>query len=150
MPHRYIYRYPRPMLTVDAVVFAEVHGRDHILLIRRGNPPWKGAWALPGGFLEMDETLAEGAARELAEEAGLRDVPLRQLRVFDAVDRDPRGRLLTVAFVGRVDAADHRPRAGDDAADVAWFPVDDLPALAADHAEVIQCAILGGAGRHAR
>lgn len=131
----YTYEYPRPMLTADCMV---VNPRGEVLLIRRGNEPYRGCWALPGGFMEMDETLEHCAVRELQEETGL-EVEERQLRligVFSTVDRDPRGRTVTAAY--RVDLPECAEACGsDDAAEARWFPLAALPPLAFDHATVI-------------
>ena len=137
----YTYPYPRPMVTVDAVVFSIRERRLHVLLIRRGHEPFKGMWALPGGFLEMDEELEDAVARELEEETALRGVRLEQFHTFGAVGRDPRGRVLTVAYFGIVNGIDHAIRAGDDAADVGWLAVEDLPRLTADHNDIIARAV---------
>ena len=136
----YCYDYPRPTVTVDAVVFREDHGEWQVVLIRRKQEPFAGAWALPGGFVEMDETLETAAARELEEEAGLRGIALHQLCAFSDPKRDPRGRSISIAFAGLA-GAHHRLAAGDDAADARWFPKDALPALAFDHADILRCAI---------
>ncbi len=134
----YTYEYPRPMLTADCMV---VNFRSEVLLIRRGNEPYRGCWALPGGFMEMDETLEHCAVRELQEETGLvvSETQLRPIGVFSRVDRDPRGRTITAAY--RVDLPDC-PEAygGDDAAEARWFPLAALPPLAFDHADIIATA----------
>ena len=129
------------MVSVDAVVFARVEGRLWILLVRRGNDPFAGCWALPGGFLEMNEDLDTGAYRELAEETGLTDVKLEQLYTFGRCDRDPRGRTITVAYLALI-FAEKLPKikAGDDASAVRWFAIDELPPLAFDHHEIITLA----------
>ena len=131
----YTYEYPRPMLTADRMV---VNPRGEVLLIRRGNEPYRGCWALPGGFMEMDETLEHCAVRELQEETGL-EVEERQLRligVFSTVDRDPRGRTVTAAY--RVDLPECAEACGsDDTAEARWVPLAALPPLAFDHATVI-------------
>jgi 8-oxo-dGTP diphosphatase len=135
----YTYDYPRPMVTVDAVVFAVFDGALHVLMIQRKHDPFAGAFALPGGFMEMDEPLLTAAARELAEETGLRNVPLHQFHCFgEDVHRDPRGRCVTAAYLALEDASRHAPRAADDAADAAWLPVDDLPELAFDHNDIVR------------
>jgi len=136
----YIYDWPRPMVTVDALVFAVCGGRKSVLLIRRGNEPYKGLWAIPGGFLEMDEELEDAAKRELFEETGIEDVELRQMHTFGTLGRDPRGRQITVVFTGTVDK-EIEPAAGDDAAEAEWFDVENLPELAFDHDKVIQMGI---------
>lgn len=131
----YTYEYPRPMLTADCVVSRP---NGEVLLIRRGNDPFKGFWALPGGFMEMDETLEQCAVRELQEETGLQvDVSdLRLLGVFSAPGRDPRGRTVTAAYAVQL-SADTAAIAGDDAAEVRWWPCSALPPLAFDHAEIL-------------
>ena len=133
----YIYEYPRPMLTADCVV---VNDRNEILLVKRGNEPFKGCWALPGGFMEMDETIVHCAVRELEEETGLvvSEQDLRLIGIYSAPGRDPRGRTVTAAYLVRsgqwvVDSI----LAGDDAAEVHWWPLNALPPLAFDHAQIV-------------
>lgn len=135
----YTYDYPRPMLTADCVV-TDLEGR--VLLVRRGNEPFKGCWALPGGFMEMDETIEQCAVRELEEETGLRATVdmLRLVGVFSAVGRDPRGRTVTAAYALSMPDATKVAIAGDDAAALDWFPLSSLPPLAFDHAEVLRVA----------
>ncbi len=137
----FVYEYPKADNTVDAVVF----GLDlddaqlQLLLVRRGEPPFQGAWALPGGFVELDEDLDDAVRRELSEETGLKLAYLEQLRTFGAPGRDPRGRVISTAYLALV-----RPEAvegADDAIDAAWWPVTDLPDLAFDHAEIIRCGL---------
>ena len=137
----YTYDYPRPMLTVDAVVFTVKEGRPAVLLIKRKYDPFAGRWALPGGFVEMEESLLASAARELFEEAGLSNVPLDQMHTFGDPGRDPRGRSISVAFLGIVDWRIQTPRADDDADDVAWTPVTRLPELAFDHSRIVEYAV---------
>ena len=134
--------YPRPSVTADVVVWAVRAGSPHVLLIRRRAWPFEGHWALPGGFMEITETLEEAARRELAEETGLTDVVLEPLRPFDRPDRDPRKRVITMAYLALVpgEDTDLAMRAGDDATDVAWWPLAQLPPLAFDHDEVIAAA----------
>jgi 8-oxo-dGTP diphosphatase len=131
------YTYARPALTVDCVVFGLDFGVEggtlQVLLIQRGLPPFLGRWALPGGFVRIDETLEDAARRELREETGTERIFLEQLGAYGAVDRDPRERVVTIAHVGLVKLSDHRIRAATDAANAAWFAVDDLPPLAFDH-----------------
>lgn len=134
---KYCYEYPRPAMTSDIVVYGYDGRQLHILLVERGCEPFRGKWALPGGFMRMDETIEECAARELREETGIADAWLRQFGVFSAVGRDPRGRVVTVAFLGLISKTDYRIIAGDDAASAAWFPVDELPPLAFDHDSII-------------
>ncbi len=139
MPHT--YEYPRPALTVDCVVFGLDEDALEILLIRRGLEPFCGRWALPGGFVHVDETLEDAALRELEEETGLRKVFLEQLYTFGAIDRDPRERVVTVAYYALVKLSDHKVRAATDAADAAWFSLDDLPELAFDHGQILETAL---------
>lgn len=138
--NQYCYRYPRPSLTSDIVVFGFDGRQLNILLVERGVDPFKGSWALPGGFMKMDESIEQCAARELAEETGIQGAYLRQFGVFSSVHRDPRGRVVTVAFLALVSKSDYRIIAGDDAASAAWFGADELPPLAFDHADIIDSA----------
>ncbi len=138
---QYRYEYPRPALTVDCVVFGFDEGSLRVLLIERNLKPFVGRWALPGGFVRVDETLDEAARRELAEEAGLNNVFLEQLYTFGELKRDPRERVVTVAYYALVKMADHRVKAATDASDAAWFPVDELPSLAFDHAQIVAASL---------
>jgi 8-oxo-dGTP diphosphatase len=139
---KYIYDWPRPMVSVDAAVFTFVEGRAELLLIKRKNEPFKGKWALPGGFVGIDEELQDAAARELAEETALSAVQLEQMHTFGTVGRDPRGRQITVVFTGIATEGINRLKAGDDAAEVRWFDLGQLPKdLAFDHNEVAEFAI---------
>lgn len=137
----YTYQYPHPCVTVDIVVFRATDKGYCILLIKRKNEPFKDAWALPGGFIEMQETLEESAARELREETGLTGVELHQLGTFGDPDRDPRGRTITVAYYA-LDNSNTEVKGEDDAADAQWFPLSSLPSpLAFDHDIIINTAI---------
>ena len=138
---RYVYDWPRPMVTADAAVFAVFDGKPKLLLIQRRHEPFKDRWALPGGFVEIEEDLPEAAARELAEETGLRNVPLEQLRAFGKPGRDPRGRTITVAYFGIAGKDWEQIKAGDDAANARWFDIERLPPMAFDHDEIARCAI---------
>src|ERR1700740_1396736 len=120
---RYTYEYPRAALTVDCVVFGYDEGALKVLLIQRGLDPFKGRWALPGGFVRVDETLDDAARRELDEEAGVSKVFLEQLYTFGAVNRDPRERVVSVAYYALVKLSEHNVRAATDAANAGWFPV---------------------------
>jgi 8-oxo-dGTP diphosphatase len=111
-----------------------------ILLIERGGEPFQGYWALPGGFVEHDEDVDEAARRELEEETGVKGLSLEQLHTFGAPDRDPRGRVVTVAYYTLVPASRLSPRAGDDAARAQWLDADSLPRLAFDHADIVALA----------
>lgn len=135
------YKYPRAALTVDCVVFGFDDGELKVLLIERALEPFKGRWALPGGFVHVNETLDAAARRELEEEAGLKDVFLEQLRTFGAVDRDPRERVVSVAYYALVKLAAHETRAATDAADARWFPISKVPQLAFDHADILATAL---------
>jgi 8-oxo-dGTP diphosphatase len=135
------YEYPRPSLTVDCVIFGLDDTDLKALLIQRGQAPFEGQWALPGGFVHMDETLEEAARRELEEETGVNHVFLEQLYTFGAVKRDPRERVVTVAYYALVKLSDQRIRASTDARNAAWFAVDDLPTLAFDHDEIVETAL---------
>ena len=140
MPHTYTY--PRPALTVDIVVFGFDEGDLKVLLIQRGCEPFAGRWALPGGFVDLDETLEQAAERELSEEAGLRDVFLEQLYTFGALDRDPRERVVTVAYYALVKMSGHHLQASTDARAAAWHAVHALPSLAFDHAGILETALI--------
>ncbi len=138
----YTYEFPRPAVTVDCVIF----GRDasnqlKVLLIQRGREPHLGRWAFPGGFIDMDEPLDAAALRELEEETGMRDVFIEQLFTFGAPERDPRGRVISVAYFALVNLEDHQLKAADDAEEVKWFPVDEIPDLAFDHAHIFDTAL---------
>jgi ADP-ribose pyrophosphatase YjhB (NUDIX family) len=138
----YSYKYPRPAVTVDSVVFLKADEGLKILLIKRGHEPFKGMWAVPGGFIEMDETCEQAASRELEEETGLQNINLEQYHVFSAVHRDPRERIITIAHYVLLDNLENQfIKGSDDAEEAAWFSVSDLPSLAADHAEIIKIAL---------
>ncbi len=133
--------HPRPSVTVDAVIFALRDDDLQVLLIKRKHPPFQGMWAIPGGFVEIDEPLETAARRELLEETGLTGVGLEQLYTFGDPDRDPRGRVITVAYFAAVQAGAAVPRAGDDAADVCWWSIYHLPPLASDHGKILSYAL---------
>jgi 8-oxo-dGTP diphosphatase len=137
----YKYEYPRAALTVDCVVFGYDKGELKVLLIQRGLEPFKGRWALPGGFVRVDETLDDAARRELDEEAGLKNVFLEQLCTFGDVNRDPRERVVSVAYYALVKLSDHRAKAATDAANAQWFPIPKAPKLAFDHADILATAL---------
>lgn len=135
----YTYKYPRPAVTADCLVLAHDGSEVKLLLIQRGNDPFKGCWAFPGGFMNMDETAEDAARRELHEETGLSIGRLMQVGAFTAVNRDPRGRVITVAYLGWLDTP--QPVAGgDDARYARWFSLDSLPPLAFDHADILSQA----------
>jgi 8-oxo-dGTP diphosphatase len=135
------YEYPRPALTVDCAVFGLDAAGLQVLLIQRALEPFRGRWALPGGFVHMDESIDEAARRELREETGLRDVFLEQLYTFGAPGRDPRGRVVSVAHYALVRLGDHRARAATDASSAAWFPVREATRLAFDHDLILAKAL---------
>jgi 8-oxo-dGTP diphosphatase len=154
---KYTYDWPRPMVAADAAVFGFFAGKARwrkpswrLLLVNRKNQPFKGKWCLPGGFVDIDEELEDAAARELAEETGLVGVQLEQMHTFGNIGRDPRGRVITVTFMGIVAdfgelsraEGQNKLKAGDDAAEAKWFDVEKLPKdLAFDHNEVVRFAI---------
>ena len=136
----YQYEYPHPAVTTDIVIFTIRDGRLELLLIRRGAEPFKGKWALPGGFVGIDESLEDGARRELQEETGVSDVWLEQLYSFGAPDRDPRERVITVAYYALIPSDRLEIRAATDAEAVGWFALDELPELAFDHPKIVGMA----------
>jgi len=139
---KYVYDWPRPMVTVDAVIFSVTQDAIKLLLIKRKNNPFKGKWAVPGGFIGIDEELDDAVARELAEETGLTGVSLEQLHAFGKPGRDPRGRQITVAYMGIINKGLDRLKAGDDAQLAQWFDINALPSnMAFDHDIVTKFAI---------
>ncbi len=134
----YTYEYPRPAVTADCVVMTK-EDVPQVLLIERGNDPYKGCWALPGGFLEMDETTEQCAKRELKEETGLDVQQVWQIGAYSKVDRDPRGRNVCVAYLAIIDSP-AEVMGLDDAAKAQWFPIDALPPLAFDHEDIMRDA----------
>lgn len=135
----YTYKYPRPAVTADCVVITKER-QPKVLLVERGNEPFKGCWAIPGGFMNMDETAEQCAIRELKEETGLEVEVVRQIGTYSKVDRDPRGRTISVAYLAVIDTEED-VRGQDDAAKAAWWPTDALPPLAFDHDEIMEDAI---------
>ena len=134
----YTYKYPRPAVTADCVVMTKEEV-PKVLLIQRGADPFKGAWAFPGGFMNMDETTEQCAIRELEEETGLKVTKVHQIGAYSKVDRDPRGRTITVAYLAIIDTPED-VKGQDDAAKAEWFPITDLPKLAFDHYDIMQDA----------
>lgn len=137
----YTYDYPRPAVTVDNLIFGFEDKELKILLIQRKNAPFKGEWALPGGYVEINESLTDAALRELKEETGITNAFIQQLQAFGEVDRDPRGRTITVAYYAMVRFEDVQLVSDNDATSVAWFRVSELPVLAFDHDEIIAFAL---------
>lgn len=138
----YTYDYPRPALTVDCVVFGyQADAALKVLLIQRKLPPYKGQWALPGGFVQMEESVDAAAMRELKEETGVADVFLEQLYTFGALGRDPRDRIISVTYYALISLQSHPVQAASDANDAQWFELADLPVLGFDHKEILECAI---------
>ena len=135
----YTYKYPRPAVTADCVVITR-ESNPKVLLIERGDNPFKGCWAFPGGFLNMDETTEQCAIRELEEETGMKIQELQQIGAYSKVDRDPRGRTITVAYLAVIDSP-CEVKGLDDAAKAQWFPLDALPKLAFDHDDIMRDAI---------
>lgn len=134
----YTYQYPRPSVTVDIVVLCRVEKTFRILLIQRGNEPFRNKWAFPGGFIEMDETLEESAVRELHEETGLQEVRLYQFRAYGNPGRDPRGRTVSVVFYGFTDIKNSLVAGSDDAKNAGWFGLDEIPDMAFDHNRILR------------
>ena len=135
----YAYEYPRASVTADAVLFAEKDGQMYVLLIQRGNEPYKGYWAFPGGFLNMDETVAHCAERELEEETGIVLTGMQLVGVYSDVERDPRGRVITAAYTAMTSMPE--ANAADDAAAAKWWPLNALPELAFDHDKILEDAM---------
>ena len=131
----YTYKYPRPAVTADCVVITK-EAEPKVLLIQRGADPYKGCWAFPGGFMNMDETTEQCAIRELEEETGLKVTTIKQIGAYSKVDRDPRGRTITVAYLAIIDKP-AQVTGQDDAAKAEWFPLSALPELAFDHADIM-------------
>lgn len=130
----FTYKYPRPAVTADCIVLTKEEPK--VLLIQRANEPFKGCWAFPGGFMEMDETTEQCAIRELKEETGLEVSEITEIGCYSKVDRDPRGRTITIVYLAIVDNP-MEVTGLDDAAKAEWFPINDLPNLAFDHKEIM-------------
>ena len=135
----YSYKYPRPSVTADCIVITN-EPLPKVLLIQRGAEPFKGSWAFPGGFMNMDETTEQCAIRELEEETGMKVATVHQIGAYSKVDRDPRGRTITVAYLAIIDSP-MEVKGQDDAAKADWFPITDLPHLAFDHYDIMTDAI---------
>ena len=139
----FTYEFPRPALTVDTVIFGlDVDDKElRVLLIERGIAPFKGQWAIPGGFVKPGESIEAAARRELEEECGVKDVFLEQLYTFGSPDRDPREHVVTVSYYALVKINEHKLEAGTDASKAAWFSIGDVPHLAFDHDEILKVAL---------
>lgn len=134
------YTYPHPAVTTDIVIFTIRQNALKVLLIKRALEPFQGCWALPGGFVEMDENLEQGARRELEEETGVANVYLEQLYTFGQPDRDPRERVITVAYYALIPSDKIELKAATDAEGVGWFGIEEVPKLAFDHLEILHMA----------
>jgi len=138
----YNYRHPRPALTVDCIVFGlDAQQELKVMLIQRDIPPFEGQWAIPGGFVRMDETLEQAALRELQEETGIHDLFLEQLYTFGDINRDPRDRTITVAYYALINLVEQEILAATDAREANWFAISAIPKLAFDHDQILQTAI---------
>jgi len=138
---KYCYEYPRPSVTADCIIFGFDAGELKVLLIERGIEPYKGKWAIPGGFLRNEESSEECARRELFEETGLENVFMEQLYTFSDKGRDPRGHVMTVAYYALVKLSDFNVKAGDDAKNARWFGISQIPTLAFDHDRILRVAL---------
>lgn len=134
----YTYAYPRPAVTVDIIVTKSLKDSTQILLIERKNEPYKNQWALPGGFVDIDEEIEDAAYRELTEETSISDIKLHQFRTFGKPGRDPRGRTISIIYFGELTNENQKIEAGDDAKNLKWFSIDDLQELAFDHDQIIK------------
>ena len=137
----YSYDYPRAAITADIIVFLKEESSIKMLLIRRDANPYKNMWALPGGFMDMDETIETTATRELEEETTLKNIELKQFYTFSEINRDPRHRTISVVFYGFTDKNNCNVIGSDDAAEATWFDITDLPELAFDHKKIVELAI---------
>jgi 8-oxo-dGTP diphosphatase len=137
----YTYTYPRPAVTVDCLIFSRSGQTTWLLLIQRDKPPFEGSWALPGGFVDIDEPLETAAHRELEEETAIRDIRLQQFYTFGKPGRDPRGRTISVVYYGFMNHNSQQATAGSDARNARWFDILHLPELAFDHHDIIHLAI---------
>lgn len=133
----YTYKYPRPALTTDAVIISKSSNELKILLIQRKKPPFVGYWAFPGGFVDINEPLKDSVARELEEETDLKNIELKQFKTYGTLNRDPRGRTVSVVYYGFVDENKVTIKGKDDASEAQWFPISFLPKLAFDHQDIL-------------
>lgn len=134
----YTYNYPMPSVTTDSILINSTQSGKKILLIKRKHDPFMGKWALPGGFVEIDEELEEGAIRELEEETGLTNIDLTQFKTYGKPGRDPRGRTISVVYYSFINDDQIQVKAGDDASEALWFDLHNLPPLAFDHALILK------------
>lgn len=134
----YTYAYPRPAVTVDIVVLKKTQSSFQLLLIERKYEPFKGQWALPGGFVDINEEIEDASYRELQEETSISDINIKQFQTFGKVGRDPRGRTISIVYYGLLKNDNQEIKAGDDAKNLNWFDIRDLPLLAFDHKEIIE------------
>jgi len=137
----FTYKYPHPSVACDIVVFGFDGTGLNVLLIKRGEEPYIDSWAFPGGFMKIDETAEQAAERELREETNVEDIHMEQLQAFSGIDRDPRERVLSIAFLAFVRQEGFEVIGGDDAKEAQWFPVNDLPTLAFDHQHIMEVAL---------
>lgn len=133
----YTYAYPRPSVTVDVIILKDILTKPQLLLIERKHEPFKNKWALPGGFVDIDEEIEGAAYRELKEETFISEVNLEQFKTFGKIGRDPRGRIISIVYFGILEISGQEIKAGDDAKDLNWFDIENLPELAFDHREII-------------
>ena len=135
----YCYKYPHPAVTADCIVFHKEDDNIQVLLIKRKNEPFKDSWAFPGGFINIDESAEDAAIRELKEETGLEVSGVMQLKAYSNPERDPRERVITIAFIAESNSKE--VKGGDDAKEARWFDISNLPPLAFDHAEILEDAL---------
>lgn len=140
MQNRHSYKHPHPAVAVDLAIFTLRDGALQLLLVKRGREPHKGSWALPGGFVRIDEDLVTAAQRELQEETGVDSAYLEQVGAFGTVDRDPRERVISVAYFAILASDSDKVRAGSDADEAQWWAAESLPKLAFDHPEIVAAA----------
>ena len=133
----YTYAYPRPSVTVDIIILKDILSKPQLLLIERQHEPFKNKWALPGGFVDIDEEIEDAAYRELKEETFISEIILEQFKTFGKIGRDPRGRTISIVYFGILENSSQEIKAGDDAKDLNWFDIENLPELAFDHREII-------------
>jgi len=141
MKEKNIHKYEKPSVTIDIVVFTIQNGDLKVLLVKRGIEPFKGKWAIPGGFVRIEENLEDAARRELQEETGVKNVYLEQLYTFGNINRDPRGRIITISYLALINSDKIKLKAATDASDAQWFSVKKLSSLAFDHKKILDYAL---------